>query len=424
MKKFIFSIFSILSLNPVHAGDTLRALFIGNSYTYVNNLPDVIGHLAASDGNTLVYDISAPGGSTLQQHCGNSTTLNLIQQGNWDYVILQEQSQLPSFPDNQVESEVYPFAKRLDSLVHVYNYCAKTVFYMTWGRKNGDQQNCPGFPVLCTYEGMDSLLQLRYTAMADSSNAYLCPVGHLWHDIRDTNPGLELYQVDESHPSPAGTFVAACSFYALLFDTDLQNNSYHYSLSPGDALFIKTRAQALVADSLDFWRRFDTTLPLSSAFSFVDTATPNYQTLAFNNLSMNAQSYYWDFGDGQSSTEANPIHAFDPGNYTVCLAAIGNCDSAVSCQQIHISPLGIAPIEAQKTWQLYPNPVKDKLLLKPISDPIQFVVYNQLGQRVRRGTLNPPSAIVYTSGLATGVYFIQLSNEKGISQTEKFYKAY
>lgn len=424
MKAFIFTAFCIAALNQVHAGDTLRTLFIGNSYTYVNNLPDVISQMAASDGNTLIYNISAPGGSTLQQHCNNSATRNLIQQGNWDYVILQEQSQLPSFPDYQVETEVYPFARRLDSLVHAYNPCARTVFYMTWGRKNGDQQNCAGFPPLCTYEGMDSLLQLRYTAMADSVNAYLCPVGHVWHDIRNINPALELYQADESHPDPAGTFVAACSFYALLFDANLQNNNYNYILPPGDAFFIKGRAQVVVADSLDYWKRFDSTLPLSSAFSFADTAAPNDQTLLFTNLSTNAQHYYWDFGDGQSSTDENPVHTFDPGDYTVCLTAIRNCDSAISCRQISISPSGFSRINNRESWQIYPNPVKDKLLLRPVSDSIHFTIYNHLGQKIRQGILTPGSVTVNTSGLAEGIYFIQFGNKNGLSRTEKFQKIY
>ena len=61
-----------------------------------------------------------------------------IRSGSWDFVVLQEQSQLPSFPIEQVTAEVFPYARYLDSVIKAHNSCAQTIFYMTWGRKNGD----------------------------------------------------------------------------------------------------------------------------------------------------------------------------------------------------------------------------------------------------------------------------------------------
>lgn len=199
MRHFLVTLTSIILAINLYAGDSLRVLFIGNSYIYTYNIPDIIKNIANADGNSLNYSVSVPGGQTLQQHCSNTTTLNFIQQGNWDYVVLQEQSQVPSFPDSQVATQFYPYAKKLDSLIHVFSPCAKTVFYITWGRKNGDAQNCQYFPPLCTYEGMDDLLTLRYSNVADTTNAYLSPVGPLWRSLRANHPTIELYSNDESH---------------------------------------------------------------------------------------------------------------------------------------------------------------------------------------------------------------------------------
>ncbi|NDD55938.1 hypothetical protein EBZ39_19080, partial [bacterium] len=116
---------------------------------------------------------STPGGYTFQQHSIDVNTLNYIQQGGWDYVVLQQQSQMPSFPDNDVIANTYPYARFLDSMINEYNDCAETVFYMTWGRQNGDASNCANWPPVCTYQGMDSLLRLRYTNMANDNNAIL-----------------------------------------------------------------------------------------------------------------------------------------------------------------------------------------------------------------------------------------------------------
>ncbi len=228
-----------------------RVLFIGNSYTYVNSLPDLISSMYAASGEEFEYTMSAPGGCTFQQHC--TISLPYIQQGGWDYVVLQEQSQLPSFPDNQFMLESYPYAAELCSLIRQYNPNAHIVFYMTWGRKNGDAQNCPYFPPLCTYEGMDSLLYARYMLMSADNHACVSPVGAAWHSIRNQHPEMELYQSDESHPSYFGSYVAACSFYASLTGRDPLSIAWNGTLSDADALIAKNAVKRVVYDSLAKW---------------------------------------------------------------------------------------------------------------------------------------------------------------------------
>ena len=106
-----------------------KILFLGNSYTAVNNLPNLLYQMALADGETIIFDSYTPGGYTLQQHSNDVTALAKINSQAWDVVVLQEQSQLPSFPPFQVITDVLPFAKKLDSLIHVNNPCTQTVFY-------------------------------------------------------------------------------------------------------------------------------------------------------------------------------------------------------------------------------------------------------------------------------------------------------
>ena len=232
---------------------TKRALFLGNSYTYVNNLPQMVANVAISTGDTLIFDNNTPGGYTFQGHSTNAISLAKIALGNWDYVVLQEQSQLPSFPLSQVESDVFPYAHILDSLINAKNLCAETVFYMTWGRKNGDASNCASWPPVCTYSGMDSLLNLRYSLMADNNNAIISPVGAVWKYIRQNFPLIDLYQADGSHPSVAGTYAAACSFYAAIFRSDPTQITFNGGLSDSDAGLIRQAAKYIVFDNLLIW---------------------------------------------------------------------------------------------------------------------------------------------------------------------------
>ncbi len=245
MRKLFF----LLTVLCFTANAQHRVLFIGNSYTYVNNLPDLINSIYTSFGDSYEYDQSTPGGCTFKQHL--TVSADKIKQGGWDYVVLQEQSQLPSFPDNQFYQDCYPYAMQLCELIREYNPDSKPVFYMTWGRRDGDSQNCQNFEPLCTYEGMDSMLNLRYTLMAHDNSTLLSPVGKVWHYIMDNYPQLELYQSDGSHPSYLGSYIAACCFYTIFEGINPQQIMWNGELDSEIADIVKNSVKTIVYDSLD-----------------------------------------------------------------------------------------------------------------------------------------------------------------------------
>jgi hypothetical protein len=235
-----------------------KVLFIGNSYT--NPLPPIIEKIALSNGDTLIFDQSTPGGSSLYGHWNNAKTREKIMQGNWDYVTLQDQSQRLALTDEYVETNVFPYALKLVNLIRFHNPYAQIMFYRTWGRKNGDivdspyfPPNCPWWPPVCTYEGMDSLLHLRYMLLADQNNAEVSPVGTVWKYIRCNYPNFELYTSDESHPSKNGKYLAAVCFYTAIFRKNPMKITYNYSLTTSEATIIKEAVKLLVYDSLSIW---------------------------------------------------------------------------------------------------------------------------------------------------------------------------
>ena len=236
------------------AQESRKVLFLGNSYTYYNSMPQIIEDLALSNGDSLNWSMEAPGGVYLSDHLNSQTSLNQIKKGDWDYVVLQEQSQALTLPDYQIGFTLNAIFK-LDSLINSHNSCVETMYYMTWGRKNGD----PVFYRIysgytdSTYEYMDSLLRARYLRVADTNQAEVSPVGALWRYLRLNHPNIELYAADESHPSLAGTYAAACSFYTTIFRKDPLNLSYDASLNANMALTIRQAAKAVVYDSLTYW---------------------------------------------------------------------------------------------------------------------------------------------------------------------------
>ena len=139
MKRILMLILVNLIFS-VQASDSLKVLFIGNSYTYANDLPGMFAQIASALGDWSFVDSKTNGGYTFQMHAQDPLTYQKIHAHPWNYVILQGQSQEPSFPFAQVNSQTLPFAVQISDSVHSIQPCAQVNFFMTWGRENGDPQ--------------------------------------------------------------------------------------------------------------------------------------------------------------------------------------------------------------------------------------------------------------------------------------------
>lgn len=277
----------------------------------------MVAAVAASVGDTLIFDSNNPGGYTFAGHLQDNLSLSKIQAGSWDFVVLQEQSQFPSFPQYSMADAI-----GLRLKIRQFNPCARPLFYRTWGRKNGDASNCSAWPPVCTYAGMDSLLHLRYMQMAQVNHAEVSPVGSTWKYIRQQFPSIELYNADESHPSLAGTYAAACSFYASVFKKNPAAIPYNGGLTATEATNIRLAAKAVVFDSLANWYFPD--LPPKAKFSYVTTTASN--EIRFLNKSQQADSYLWDFGDGSTSTLSDPVHTYSGNGPFLVSLTVKRCD--------------------------------------------------------------------------------------------------
>lgn len=383
-----------------------KVLFIGNSYTYVNNLPQVLTDLALSLGDTVVYDSSAPGGYTFQNHSTNATTLSKIKSQSWDVVVLQAQSQEPSFPPAQVMSGTYPYGERLVDSVRKYLPCANILFYMTWGRQNGDAANCGFYAPLCTYAGMQARLRESYMLFKDSFMTGVAPVGVAWKKIRASNPTLNLYDPDESHPSFAGTYLAASVFYSSIFLKAANSSTYTASLNATDAAAMRATASSTVLDSVDLWNLNSTTVV--PQFTYTSLGNKVY---SFQNTSKNATHYVWSFG----STQTSPTHTFT-GNapYTVKLVARNGCKKDSLQLTIGLAT-SIAGFQNTESISLYPNPVYDVLSIRSASELKQLVVMNVLGEIVERKAWNTPvlGDELPWQHLKAGMYFISVESKAG-----------
>lgn len=287
-------------------------LFIGNSYTYVNDLPNTLRQLALSLGDTITVASSTPGGYTFEGHTVLQATIDAINSQAWDHVVLQEQSQRPSFPLAQVQAQVFPYATELVQMVRANEACTQPVFYMTWGRQDGDAGNCPNWPPVCTYEGMNDLLEERYVQMGEDNDSYVAPVGVAWKQARETHPLINLYQSDGSHPSLEGTYLAACVFYSTLFGEPCAASNFTAGVQPDTAAILREIADAVVLGDPAAWN-LDVT--------DVDAWPTSSNSAAWNEITYThggTGTHLWTCSNGQSFTTPDATFTFTSGGaYTI-----------------------------------------------------------------------------------------------------------
>jgi len=230
---------STLDPDKLERDADVRILFIGNSYTYANDLDRMVANFLERldpESEVLVARYSF-GGYRLRQHAADAATPNnplhvaLVsgtpQQRDWDLVILQEQSQIGGFFRGTERQNSLAAAGSLVNLIRATG--ATTLLLMTWGYPQGDPSN-PSY--YGDYLAMQNRLWLSYDEMAALTSqpdypVYVAPVGLAFLTVYNqvlaegNNPldtgqeFLRLYQaIDNAHPSPEGTYLAAAVIVA------------------------------------------------------------------------------------------------------------------------------------------------------------------------------------------------------------------
>jgi hypothetical protein len=220
-------------------------LFVGNSLTFVNDLPGVFAELARSGGLEVEVDMSAQAGWTCADHAASAVTLDKIEQQDWDFVILQEQSTLPALADRR-EEQMVPAVRLLDEKIRAGG--ANTVLFMTWGRRDG--QPGAGFQ---DFGEMQAHLQAGYVEVADELDVWVAPVGVAWQHALAQEPQLNLWQGDGLHPDQEGTYLSACIFYAILFQQSPEGLTYRGGLPAERARFLQTISAETALGDLRRW---------------------------------------------------------------------------------------------------------------------------------------------------------------------------
>jgi hypothetical protein len=413
MKKINLMFVLIAVSSVMIAQDTLRVCFIGNSYTAVNNLPSLVQQCASSAGKAIVTSSNTPGGYTFAQHVNNASSMGLIQQGNWDFVVLQEQSQTPSFPIGQVETQCFPYAAQLNDSIEKYSRCGETVFYQTWGRQNGDASNCPNWPPVCTYEGMDSLLRLRYQMMADDNEALVSPVGACWRYIRTNYPDFNLYNADQSHPALFGSYVGALCFYATFFNESPDAVTFTAGLTAQEVAIAKEAVNTVLVGDWEEWNIGDFAFQVNTVLDTVGFS------IVIESDCNDCDSMYWYVGDGTVYEVPSFTHTYtQPGLYGITMVAYqcGEYDSQYWEAYIE-NPTGMKEEQQLVTIDRIAHD-SVRIQLKG-QKKLDLALFQSNGQLLKLYSIQGENNIISLPRLSSGLYILKSTNNEQVA-TFKF----
>jgi hypothetical protein len=189
--------------------------------------------------------MAAQGGWMLSDHASSTETLDLIKSQKWNYVVLQEQSQIPA--SEQVRTaQMYPAARTLVSKIRETG--AMPMLFITWAHRDGWSENR-----LPTYESMQLQINGGYVMIGQELNVQMVPVGYAWLEMWRQNPRINLWQEDGSHPNSDGTYLAACVFYAVMYHKSPEGLYYAGDLSKEDARLLQKIAADIVLNYAAYW---------------------------------------------------------------------------------------------------------------------------------------------------------------------------
>lgn len=180
----------------------LRLFFVGNSYTFYNDLPGMVAGLAAAADPPISLDIASETqpGYSLDIHWRNQQERDFLGDRAWDVVVLQEQSQAPL----RKKDRMLEFARHFAETVAARG--GRVVLYMTWAPERR--------------QAVIESLASAYEEVGAAIGADVAPVGRAWQRVRAERPDIVLYRPDGSHPDVAGTYLAACVLLAEITRLD------------------------------------------------------------------------------------------------------------------------------------------------------------------------------------------------------------
>lgn len=345
LKKLLFLLCTGFSILSFCQSD--EVLFIGNSVTYFNDMPEIFKNISASKGKNVSVTTHTPGGTGFVNHVDDPSLYQKIRSKNYKYVIMQ-----PGTGESAGHS--YPVAitaergRKIRDSIRKYSPCSKIFLYeIPYGVPSANEYN--------VYFTFQQKIKDSITKMSNLMQVEMIPAGESAREYYNSSPDLALHGTyNDIHPGPKGSYLVAASMYSAIFQDHVFPSTFYNGLLQNIAENFQNIADLVFFNNPSQWN--SNLFHLYANF----TAAINGTTVNFTNHSANFTSILWNFGDGTTDTSLHPVHQYTSGgNYTVSLTVNKNSCSETFTKSINMGSLGTINFDVQPELILYPNPVTD-----------------------------------------------------------------
>jgi hypothetical protein len=412
MKKNLLKTLILLLLNAFTSlfSQSDNVLFIGNSITYFNDMPELFKNLSISKGKNVDVTAHTVGGAGFLNHVNDASLYQKIRSKNYKYVIMQPGTGESAGASNPVALTAQRGNIIRDS-IRKYSPCSKIFLYeIPYGVPNQNE-----YP---TYFAYQKIIKDSITKMSNLMEVEIIPAGEAARAHYSVTQDLALHSsFNDIHPNLQGSYLVASTVFATLFQTAVFPSTFYGGLAQDKAEYYQQIAGNTFLNNPAQWNT--NVYHLHAHFSVSGSG----QNINLQNQSNNYTSVLWNFGDGSTSTAINPSHHYSsPGVYTITLTVNKNpCSESIS-KQIDTNLLSIAENQISKL-ELYPNPVENTAFLKAAKSVKEITIFSIDGRNIQTlHDLNLMSLKIDFSAFIKGVYILNIQYKDGSSESMKLIK--
>ena len=267
-KKISFFVFAfLLSLSCVAQENVL---FIGNSMTYYNDMPELFRQVSESKGKEVLVESFTRGGVGLAQHISEGSVFRQISSRAWDKVVLQPGTSESAGLSLQTDSLASMVLQLIDSIRHV-NPNAKVIIYEI---SNGISLGSEGNGNYDRYLYTQGIIKDTVTRISMLSGIPFAPVGESFKQHYSTHRDLMLHNnFNDVHPNLKGSYLAACVLYSTLYEENVMPCNFYSSLTEAEATYLQSLTDSVVLPRREEWLMGENTY----------SHTTEYKTLIYPN---------------------------------------------------------------------------------------------------------------------------------------------
>gem|GEM_PF-3122738 len=209
----------------------LRILFLGNSLVFYNDMPVIFETIAKCAGKNVYVASITQGSSTMTKFADRSTDIGeqayiALTTRQWDYVIIEPSRRITPYENTVMNAELAA-AKRLQELATGAG--AEILLYNVWGQNTGimtiyqaeegtAQTHSVGSKKVTRQGHAKWMHDVAERVSASLGGVKILPAGYAFENFLALYSDVNLYVSDNAHPSFEGSYLAACTIFATIFN--------------------------------------------------------------------------------------------------------------------------------------------------------------------------------------------------------------